>query len=99
MNEPKDKATGTPRACHCYVADLLWVYEDRLAELPRPPSEQEYKELFASSRVIDGVRMFPAVRIDGVMHLIRSDAEIVQHTQADDPHNTQNYRVAAGESQ
>lgn len=63
----------------CFVVDLQWLHEDQLDGLPRPLSEQEYKDLFASSRVIDGVRMFPAVKVDGALHLIRSDAEQVQH--------------------
>lgn len=78
MSSENDQSSA-PSASRCYVADLIWVYEDRLSELPRPPSEQEYKDLFASSRVIDGVRMFPAVKVDGVLHLVRSDAESVQH--------------------
>ena len=76
MSKTQDECSP---ASHCYVADLFWVYEDRLDELPRSPSEEEYKELFASSRVIDGVRMFPAVKVNGITYLIRSDADRVDH--------------------
>lgn len=70
---------NSKRLSGCYVADLVWVHEDRLDELPRRLSEKEYKDLFASSRVIDGVRMFPAVIVGDVIHLVRSDADRVQH--------------------
>ena len=71
--------TGESVEKDCFVVDLFWVFEDRLSRLPRPPSEEEYKDLFASSRVVDGVRMFPAVQVDGVTYLVRSDAEKVLH--------------------
>jgi len=79
MNEPKDQATGTPRACHCYVAECRWFYEDELDRLPRPMGEEEYTRMFESSRVIDGARMFPAIVVGGVVHFVMGyDDELVR---------------------
>jgi hypothetical protein len=53
-----------------YLAKVIWLYEDRLDDLPRPPTREEYMAAFESSRVIDGVRMFPAVVVRDETFLI-----------------------------
>lgn len=61
--------------------DLHWMHEDDLVNLNYPPSEKEYSELFASSRVIDGVRKFPFVMVDGKLFLVRTGADRVESNQ------------------
>lgn len=49
------------------VVECQWYYED---ELPRTMGEEEYTRMFESSRVIDGVRMFPAIVVGGVVNFV-----------------------------
>lgn len=58
---------------HSYAACVGWVCEDELEKLPRSLSKEEYDALFSSSRIRDGVRMFPCVRIGGSVHLLMYD--------------------------
>lgn len=48
-----------------------WIPEDELdSVLPRPISSEEYDQLFASSRVKDGLREFPVVLVGSVVWMI-----------------------------
>lgn len=62
-----------PDKPQCEIADLTWIHEDRLHELDEPPTNEQYSELYQSSRVIDAVRVFPAVRVAGKTHLLLTD--------------------------
>ena len=54
----------------CFVSECKWVYEDQLGKLPRPMSEEEYTRMLESSRVIDGVRMFPTIMVRDEIHFV-----------------------------
>lgn len=47
------------------TAFVEWLNEDELPEMDDATFQAAYK----ASRVLDGVRMYPVVRIDGVRHL------------------------------
>lgn len=52
-----------PRECNWYVH---WEYEDSL------PADVDYDGSFPFSRIIDGVRMFPFVIVEGEKYFIAS---------------------------
>ena len=56
-----------------FVCEVEWINEDALDDLPRPTTRDEYDALFSSSRIRDGVRMFPCVRIGGEAYLLKYD--------------------------
>lgn len=63
----------------CFITECRWFYEDQLDDLPRPLGEEEYVRMFESSRVIDGVRMFPAVVVGSeICFVMGYDDEICQ---------------------
>jgi hypothetical protein len=68
----RDEARRLAKDCS-YAVCVGWVHEDELEKLPRPPSADEYDVLYSASRIRDGVRMFPCVRIGGVVHLLTYD--------------------------
>ena len=58
------------------IAHIRYEYEDRL---PDSITEAEYDELYPSSKVIDGVRMFPYVNVivgsDSVVRIFLKDSQ------------------------
>lgn len=70
----RDEAKQVAKEC-AFAVHVGWVNEDDLEKLPRPPSFEEYNSLFSASRIRDGVRMFPCVRIGGVVHLLTYDED------------------------
>jgi hypothetical protein len=47
------------------AVDVEWRYEDEVPEL----SDDLFGAAYKASRIIGGVRMYPFIRIDGVLHM------------------------------